>query len=172
MRVRTWNLNGWKACQTPLIEDLLREFEIIAVSETWLTPDDLPFKTISCNRPQSSGQRRNAGGVSLIAAHDNLIRELRQISTTDFQIISASAFGTTIIAAYLVPRASTVTLFDFFFHLRLFARGRSNILGDFNARHRAWDNSTNRNGLQIHAFASRADLSIYSPKSSIFISPH
>lgn len=171
MKVATWNIRAWTAEKTPAVRDLLTTHDVVALSEIWNSPPDNPFQVISCIRPHSTNQRRRSGGVALVASRGTPMRPLSTFTHSRFQLLSASVYGCIVIAVYLSPRLSAADLDSLFHHLRLMARGRAIILGDFNARHSDWDSISNLHGQRLRAWADKSHFQLYKPPSSTFFTP-
>ncbi len=170
MIVSLWNIRGYHQSKLPFIHRLVHNSDIVILTETWHPLPDTLFdrQVIQLHSPTSAGPR---GGVAFILAPLLYYKPLQSVSTAQYQILSISALRTPVIATYLSPKAPPSVLQAYTTQLSRLARGSSIIIGDFNARAKEWDSSSNAQGIFFRNYCARSRFQIHAPRCPTFCNP-
>jgi hypothetical protein len=155
IKIVSWNITGMGVAKeisgsnlaTRDLHQFLVQFDMVFLTETWLTPEDTPciegFELTTFCRPSREGRSRH-GGI-LIAVKEGLCTHLQVMARHDdlFAIVQMTVDGTEMVAAlvYNPPESSPYRCDSLFTELAnalsFHGNGRPVILlGDFNARTR------------------------------------
>lgn len=171
MRVSTWNLRGWTEEKRDAVLSLVETSDVLCLTEVWTGVPDLDNCRVYTElAPSTSNRARRGGGLGIIVPPALESRRMGSVSTLKYQVLAISVSGTPLVCCYLSPTATKADRDGFFFHVTRFAQGASIIAGDFNARHRSWDSTFNRQGQRLSAWAKKARFTIARPPSPTFVS--
>lgn len=154
MKITTWNVRGFGPSKQKAVRNLIREADAVCITETRMeipsTPD---WRSVNCNPIEDHGNVQRHHGVALLYRPSIPLRRATTYSTCHFQCISGTLRGIPILACYVRP---TIPRDDFAQLLQianLCFRGPGILIGDLNARHRAWDDFTNLHRRMLHKWA-------------------
>lgn len=172
MSIKTiaWNaqsLNNKKSELTQYIEK--NDIKIILISETWLSTSS------SINIPHFSLYRadRSHGGVCIFIHKSISHTFFKQISThyaeAIFIKIHCPRGDITVGSIYCSPSASRIQAKEFF-QKALNISGPVIIAGDFNAKHKAWNNNKfDYKGIDLFNLCSKSNFEIHGPNGPTLI---
>lgn len=138
-----WNCRGI-INKRELLPDLIEHFDILAFSETWLTPcRKLYFPNHHILR--QDGPSNHSGGI-LLAVRKNIPYHKATVIPSNSETIEAigieipaSIKPLLIVSIYKHPGPSDPLLWEnFFFPFRSFSHAHIVLTGDFNAHHTSW----------------------------------
>ena len=173
IKILNWNARSLKANENELFNFLtVNNVHIAIITETFLKPNiklkyDPNYVVHRYDRIQGSG-----GGVAIVIHRRIKHRALPHLETKVIETLGIEVqteLGILFIAAAYLPFQCTRELKNYFKgDLQKLTRNRSKffIIGDFNAKHRSWNNSqSNSNGKILFNDCSSGYYSILSPNS-------
>ncbi|GFT94193.1 probable RNA-directed DNA polymerase from transposon X-element [Trichonephila clavipes] len=146
--------------------------DIIALQETFLRPC-IPFNLPNYSTYRSDRRTHRGGGTAILIKnsidHNSIIIHTDAVETATIEV-KGPTHNITICSIYNPPSASTP---NFIQDLKKIFRNRTQclVVGDFNAKHRSWNNSNRHNvsGNALFKFANDKGLIISAPSDPTII---
>jgi len=158
-----WNCHGILNKRDSLAQ-LGNQFDILAISETWLSPDK-SFHLNNYNILRKDGPSSKSGGVLLAIRNSISFTKLDSIFSSDGVLeavgarISSSQYDIHILSIYRHPCNSSLPIWEELFN-SIPTSGQMIITGDFNAHHTSWGcNRSDPTGTSL--FNSSQDFSFF-----------
>lgn len=167
LSIACFNARGIKRKQEA-IGKILPHTHILGICETWLRESDSGLcERISArvNTKQRQRQQRGFGGVGLVVHPFLKFTKIGGAVFDKFQCITICALGITISVVYLSPVARKRDEEELYEYLNNKHNSTSIIIGDFNARSRAWDTVGNERGNRLTRWAEKNNWKICAPKN-------
>ena len=146
------------------VMDFLR-LDTLILTETWQQNiTDLPLENIQISGTPSKNRARFGKGIAIISRFK--LQRIKCIDLPHIQaIICRLPNHITLIAIYLQPQQRKHTLLHALKQLKPYIRDKCCVVGDFNARHRSWDSSSNTHGNTLKAWCQQIGAKIYAPNT-------
>ena len=144
--------------------DFLRLYTLV-LTETWQQEiTDMPLENIQISGTPSRNRAHFAKGIAIISRFK--LQRIKCIDSPHIQaIICRLPNHITLIAIYLQPQQRKHTLLHGLKQLKPYIRDKVSVVGDFNARHRTWDSSSNNHDNTIKAWCQKIGAKIYAPNT-------
>lgn len=154
MIVTTWNVRGFNSDKERAVRSLIREADVLCLTETRTEVPSTPdWRCVNCNPTDDQGRIKRHHGVALLYRPAIPLRRATTYSNIHFQCISGTLRGIPILACYVRPTIPSEEFAQFLQIAKNCLRGPGILVGDLNARHKAWDDYTNRHGKMLHNWA-------------------
>lgn len=171
MIISTWNVRGWTTDKEGLVKQLLAKSDIVCLTEVWSAePQNPAWHSHTLLGPPPMGRARRGRVVSVLTSDPRAFRPTTSISEDKFQLLAGSYKGIPVLPAYVSPETPP-SIFRHFLALtnRCF-QGPGILAGDFNARHTACDDASNRNGTLLHTWAQKHNFRTHRPPAPTCLS--
>lgn len=158
MITATLNVRGSQPCMQQLF-DLFALYTIV-VTETWSDNQTVPANLAGATVPgiTSKIRARLGGGISLLSLQP--IHIIKRINTPKLQEIIVRHPSVRLLGVYIPPGQSASSIAETLNKLSPYIRGKTIIIGDFNARHVKWCTQTNKHGTYLRRWQKRHSLSL------------
>lgn len=151
MRITTYNVRGVRG-KEKTITKLMEHTDILGLSETWINGDKIDYSTqmnLAVNNKTSNKNNRSFGGVAMIINPIIKFKIIREMAHPKYQFITIGLTNLTVTVCYISPSASAGTVEGAMVEIQRHTGDRAIVMGDFNARHKQWDDTTNSRGIVI-----------------------
>ena len=170
LKVATYNAHGVRGKEYE-VSQLSTRVHILSVCETWLRPQDVLQTNLfdeSVSVTQSHGGWRGQGGVAVKIHPLMRYSVLSKVATEKYQLLAMSVAQTQVVSLYLSPLVPKEVFLECLNTAHKTCRGKAVIMGDFNARHRTWDRTSNSHGRWLVAWAKKHRWVIHAPSEPTF----
>ena len=143
--------------------------DILCLVETWLRSTDevhigLPHDVLSLEAPQKG---RPHGGTVFLRRPGLQTRVLARYATKSYQTLAIYVKpGLNVIGVYITPNAERIVIRECLARLKSLCRGPTVILGDWNARHRDWDDKSNKQGQLVRNWVLQWNFNLRAPATA------
>ena len=168
--IASFNAHGVRG-KEPEIEALASKFQVLAVCETWIRPQDI----VTANKfeesvtvVQTHNGWRGQGGIGFRInplLNYTLVQKHAQVS---YQYIIIQVGGINIAAVYLTPTISQCDFRACLSSIQSCVIGPVVIIGDLNCRHKKWDTKSNKQGGWLVEWVSKNGWTIQAPSEPTF----
>lgn len=154
MIITTWNVRGFGPDKQRAVRSLIRDADVVCLTDTRTEiPSTSDWFCVNCNPTDEHGRIKRHHGVALLYRSAIQLRRATTYTNVYFQCISGTLRGIPILACYVLPTIPRDEFAQFLQIAHQCLRGPGILVGDLNARHKAWDNYTNQHGRMLHKWA-------------------
>jgi len=168
------NANGIRT-KVEEIEDWIREdgLTLAVITETKLRPHTAiltDYTNISARVSPPEGENAR-GGITIFLKNSIKHRVVLRIVNPTIQALGITVGDTTYVAIYIPDQMHPKILLHELVKIHMTCRGKTVLIGDFNARHKSWCQKTNANGRCLKHWAEKCGWEIHAPPFPTRVGP-
>lgn len=157
------------------IEDWIREegLTLAVITETKLRPFTAiltDYTNINARMPVEEGGNAH-GGITILLNNAYSHRVVLRIVNPTIQALGITIKDTTYVAIYIPKQVESQQLLHELTKIHMTCRGKTVLIGDFNARHKNWCSKGNRNGTCLKLWAEQNGWVIHAPPFPTRVGP-